>query len=158
MARLLAYLASAALIAGCAAGATGPEFSLAPIVSDKGMVYVYRPVTKFNEGGYANVFVNGEKKFPLRDKGYAVLALAPGTYELKIEGSQFGTNWWPPPATRTLGVEAGQEYFVRVIPALPPGVAPGPHLFTNNISRALVDLVPKAQALAEIRELRLIED
>lgn len=154
----LACMALVALTAGCTAPATGPEFSLAPVAEDKGNVYIYRPYTKFNEGGYPNVFVNGEKKFALKDKGYAVLSLQPGNYELKIEGTTMGTNWWPPAVTRTLGVEAGREYFMRVIPALPSGAAPGPYLFTNNISRALVTLVKREQALSEIRDLRLVEE
>ena len=156
MARFFSGLAIVALTAGCASPATGPQFSLAPVAPDKGTVYLYRPYAKFNDAGYPHVFINGEKKFPLRHMGYAMLALPPGTYEIKFEGAKM--EWWPPAATRTLGVEAGQEYFIRVIPALPPGVQAGPYLFTNNISRAIVDLVPKQEALSQIRELRLIED
>jgi hypothetical protein len=153
-----AALGLSAVLAGCASPATGPEFQLAPTPPDRGAVYIYRPGREFNHGGYPYVFLNGEKKFSLREKGYALLPLVPGNYEIKVEGSQSGTNWWPPPATRTLAVEAGQEYFVRVVPTLPPGTKPGPHLFTNNISRTEIELVPKEQAVREATGLREVSD
>jgi hypothetical protein len=142
-----------ALAAGCAAPASGPEFSLLHAAPDKATLYVYRPSAKFNYGGYPHVFVNGEKKFALKDQGYSVLILEPGTYEIKFEGSKWGTNWWPPPATRTLSVEAGREYFVRAV----PGGAPGPDA-SKTVPSTLVRLVPKQQALAELRRLRLVDE
>ena len=182
MPRIFGYLAVAALIGGCAALASGPEFRLEPVRPDKGMVYIYRPYAEYNRSGYPYVFVNDEKKFPLR-LGYALLALPPGSYGIKIKGS--GMEWGPPVATRTLGVEAGKEYFVRAIPVLPPGdphamrmssmpeslpIEPGevanpllldpeagPHR-TYNLSRTLVELVPKSQALSEIGKLRRIDE
>ena len=146
--------------AGCLSPeAGGPKFSMTPVAPDAATVYVYRPAREFNHGGHAFVFVNGEKKFPLLHKGFKVMRLKPGTYELKVEGSSWETNWWPRPAARTLGVEAGREYFVRAVPALPPGVKAGPHLFReNNVSRTLIELVPPEQALEEIRSLSLVPD
>jgi hypothetical protein len=155
---MLAAVTIVLALAGCASPATGPEFQLMPVPIDKAAIYIYRPDREFNRGGYANVSVNGESKFPLKDQGYAVLLLPPGQYEFKFEGSQSGTNWWPPVATRTLGIEVGREYFVRAIPTLPPGTKPGPHLFKNNVSRTEIELVPKEQALREIAGLRLVHE
>lgn len=143
-------------MAGCAAPLEGPPFKPVAAAPGKAIVYVYRPDRAFNLAGYPEIFINGEKKFPLLNNGYAALVLPPGEYEIKAEGTQFGTNWWPGPTTRTLSVEAGRDYYVRLIPMLPPGVKAGPHLFGNNVSRAVVTLVPREQALKEISTTQLI--
>jgi hypothetical protein len=156
--RIGSALIAAAAIAGCAAPIEGPQFQpIATPAADKATVYIYRPSREFNLAGYPEIFINGEKKFALLNNGYAVLQLVPGDYEIKAEGSRFGTNWWPRPTNRTIAVEAGREYYVRVVPALPPGVQPGPHLFRDdNVSRAVMTLVPRDQALNEISTTQLI--
>lgn len=146
-------------LAGCATSAEGPPFQPMAAAADKATVYVYRPHNDFNFAGYPEIFINGEKKFALLDNGYAALSLPAGEYEIKAEGTRFGTNWWPRPTTRTLSVEAGREYYVRVIPTLPPGVKAGPHLFRDdNVSRAVMTLLPKEQALMEISKTQRLGD
>ena len=86
---------------------TFPEYAI---------VYFYRPYREFNWGGYPYIFVNGMKKFPLKNETYNVLLLPPGEYEIKAEGSTWGTNWYPGPVTGVFAVEAGLEYYLRVIP------------------------------------------
>jgi len=48
------------------------------------------------------------------------LLLPPGEYEIKVEGSTWGTNWYPAPVSRNMVVEAGLEYYLRVIPTTKP--------------------------------------
>ena len=146
------------LIVGYAAAAEDAYFTpLTPLPAEKATVYIYRPAAEFNDAGYPHIFVNGEKqKFRLKNGRYAVLTLLPAEYEIKAQGSRFGTNWWPGPTTRTVTVEAGREYYVRVLPVLPPGVQPGLHLFKkNNVSRTTMTLVPKEQALMDISATKL---
>jgi Protein of unknown function (DUF2846) len=147
------------LIAGCAAAppVDAPRFApMTSVAADKATVYIYRPTAPFNLGGYPEIFLNGEKKFALHSNGYGAFVLPPGEYEIKAEGSRMGTNWWPRPAIRPIVVQAGREYYVRVIPVLPPGVKPGPHLFAeDNVSRTLITLVPKDEALEEIAKTQL---
>jgi hypothetical protein len=146
------------LAVGWLAMAAGPPLAPVTPAADKATLYIYRPSAEFNWAGYPEIYVNGEKKFRLQNGRYAVLTLPPGEYELKAEGSRWGTNWWPGPTVRTLTVKAGHEYYVRVIPVLPPGVKAGPHLFEkNNVSHTLMTLVPKEQALKEIAETRLTQ-
>jgi hypothetical protein len=156
--RVFVGIAAFVLLAGCASPASGPEFKQAALSPHTGTVYIFRPDREFNRGGYPYVYVNGDRKFALKENGYAVLSLPAGNYEFKFEGSQSGTNWWPPPVTRLLGIEAGREYFVRAIPILPPGAKPGLYLFSNNISRTRVDLIPREQALRELATLRSVHD
>ncbi len=145
------------LMASCAAAADGPRFApITPVPADKATVYIYRPYVNFNYGGYPRIFLNGEKKFALRNRRYGVFTLPPGEYEIKAKGSRWGTNWWPRPAVRTLAVKAGREYYLRVIPVLPPGVAVMQLYKKNNVSRTEMTLVPKEQALKEIAETQLI--
>jgi hypothetical protein len=147
------------LMVGCAVAAEDVPFTpLTPLPADKATVYIYRPDAEFNSAGYPRIFINGEKKFDLENGHYGALTLPPGEYEIKAQGSRWGTNWWPGPTTRTITIKAGHEYYVRVIPALPSGVKAGPHLFfEKKVAHTLMTLVPKEQALREITETKLAE-
>lgn len=143
-------IASLLLLAGCAV-ALGPQFQqLEPTSADKATVYVYRPSLDFFRPGHPEVFVNGSRKFALRDGGYSVFTLSPGTYEIKFEGQFLATNWAPPAVTHKLGVEAGREYFIRAYPEKVPG---GP-----LASRTVVSLVQKEQAVQDLKRLSLLTD
>jgi len=137
--------------------ATGPYFS--PLISnesDTAILYVYRPYADFNREGSPELFINGENKGLLRSGGYMGFILPPGVYEIKAEGSTWGTNWWPGPSARALEIEVDQEYYVRVLPVLPPNVEAGAHLFaSNNVSRTKITLVPKGEAQIEIAGTKL---
>jgi hypothetical protein len=145
-----------------------PAFQEATAAPDHALLYVYRPRAAFNGGGSPDVHVGGGKKFSLRTQGYRPFKLMPGDYEIKAECN---INWWPPSAARRLSVLAGQEYYVRITPtlsqdpnaeaALDPdakGLALKPIRGICNQGRTLITLVPKAQALAEISQTRLIVD
>jgi hypothetical protein len=144
-------------VGGCASPrgvGLGPPFEpMAALPADKATVYIYRPARTFGSGSYPEIFLNGEKKMALLENGYGVFILPKGEFEIKVEGD---INWWPPVAARKLSVEAGRDYYVRVVPILPPGVKPGPHLFTNNVSRAEITLIPKNDALRDISQTQLV--
>jgi len=100
---------------------------------------------------WAEVFLNGEKKFNLGNSGYGVFTLPPGEYEIKVEGDPWQTNWAKFPAIRMLAVEAGREYYVRVFIVQKSG----PLLSAGINSYTQITLVPKEQALKEIAETSL---
>ena len=91
-----------------------------------------------------------------------------GEYDIKLEGSMWGTNWWPGPATAKLSVSAGREYYVRILP-LEPGSSIEIGVFEpilifgarnfGHYSKAQTDIraVEKSQALKEIGPTTLIE-
>ena len=149
----------ALLLSACASlgPASGPRFiPLDSSASDKATLYIYRPDVEFNRAGSPEIFLNNEKKALLRSGGYMGFILSPGDYEIKAEGSTWGTNWWPRPAMRTLEVEAGKEYYVHVEPTLPRNVEAGPHLFAkDNVARTIITVIPKEEAIYEIAHTML---
>jgi hypothetical protein len=147
------------VLTGCAtAPKTGPLFSPATgITSDKATLYIYRPEREFNYAGWPLVTVNNEEGVPLMNNGYFVTAVESGDVLIKADGSNFGTNWWPGPAMRSINVEAGKVYYVRLVPHLPPGVTPGPHLFWSDTAKTHIAVMPEQQALTEISSTYLIE-
>ena len=147
------------LISACASlgPASGPAFKPTNInETNNAVLYVYRPDVEFNREGSPEIFLNGEKKALLRAGGYLSFIVPPGEYEIKAEGSTWGTNWWPRLASRTLSVEAGNEYYVRIVPTLPPNVKAGTHLFNeNNVSRTIIKLIQPEEAQKEITNTML---
>ena len=118
----------------------------------RAIVYVYRHVpTPFSFGGYPGIYVNGEWKFDLKDKGYGVITLPPGQHEIKAEGS---AGWWVlAPVTRTIAAEAGREYYVRIRRVILP------NLETGQGSRiAEMIQIPKDEALKELSKNRLVTE
>ena len=146
------------LVAACATlPEDAPPFRLEEPSADTGTVYIYWPERRFNSAGFPDLLLNGEKRLTLLEKGYGVFRLRPGRYEIKVEGSALGNNWYPQPAVATLDVKAGHEYFVRVVPVRPTAkysaaLAEGIHYAQH--SRALIELVPKQDALEEISVAR----
>jgi hypothetical protein len=137
------------------------------IPPDSAIVYFYRPKADFNWAGWAELFIDDEKKFPLVNNSYGYVFLDAGEYDIKFEGSTWGTNWWPGPALARLPVVAGREYYIRIEP-LEPGSTVGTMnwgmlvLITetfSNYSKAQTDIreVEKSQALKEIRLTTLVE-
>lgn len=140
------FTAIVILLAGCVSfgSAHGPQFQEAdPPSSGHAVLYIYRPEKKFNSGGFPYIYLNDEKKLPMRMGGYMIFNLDPGRHEIKAVGSTWGTNWWPGPASRVIELEANQEYFVRVVPVGSPAT--------------LIETVPKNTALDEIYFTRLIQ-
>jgi len=150
----LRFLFVVLLMAGCAGlgPMDGPPFApITPVPAGKATVYVYYPVKVHMFSQWADVFLNGEKKFALGNRGYGVFNLPPGEYEIKVEGDPWKTNWGKFPATRTLAVEAGHEYYVRVFIEMKSG----PLLSAVINAHTRITLVPKEKALIEIAETHL---
>ena len=157
----------APMVAAASAPADAPPFRpLAGAPPDRAVLYVYRPhTTFFNTGGYPYLLVSGQPKLPLKLQGYRSFTLEPGEYEIKAE---CGWNWYPPTASRTLAVQAGREYYVRVVPApgapesesaLDPDAQPARlSPFGCRAGRTVIVLVPKEEALKELAGTRLLSE
>lgn len=147
------------VLAGCSATPpkTGPLFSgAAEIPVDKTALYLYRPEREFNWAGWPIVTVNNDQSVALVNNGYFVFTVEPGSVLIKAEGG-WDEGWWPGPTTRTINVEAGKRYYVRLVPHLPPGVRAGPHLFWSDMAKTHIAVMPEQEALREISSTRLIE-
>ena len=161
-------LGSCALPHPAAPKPTEAQFKQVQTIPDeKALVYFYRPAFTFNWGGYANLFIDDEKQFPLKNNSYGFVFLDGGTYEVKFEGSTWGTNWYPEPAIAELSVEPGREYYIRLLP-LPadspthgkylPGII---HLTVTATAyfnaHTQISQIEKSLALEEIKLTNLVE-
>lgn len=122
------------------------------IPPDRAIVYFYRPRADFNSAGWAELFIDGEKKFPLVNNSYGYVFLNEGEHKIKFEGSMSGTNWWPGPATATISVMAGREYFIRIQP-LEPGSAAFGSPFGSTLVLVTQVFSHYSKAQTEIREV-----
>lgn len=166
----LLILISILILSACAT----PKTTMVPfqrvqnIPPNSAIVYFYRPKVDFNRAGWAELFIDDEKKFPLVNNSYGYVFLNEGKHKIKFEGSMSGTNWWPGPAAATLSVMAGREYFIRIEP-LEPGsavfgsptgstVVLATQMF-SHYSKAQTEIreVEKSQALKEIILIPRIE-
>lgn len=154
------------LMTGCAgAPVDGPRFApITPLPADKATVYIYYPEKAPPLSvSYAEVFINGEKKFNLGFNGYGVFTLPPGEYEIKVEGT-FGTNWLGRAVTRKVVVESGREYYARVGKTMrkPDGEHLPPEIreaaTRRPVTHTEITLVPKMEALAGIAETYLHQE
>src|SRR5262245_10855093 len=149
------FMVSSLLMSGCVyrgAPIDGPTFApITPLPPDEAVVYIYFPVKLHMFPQYAEVFLNGEKKCNLGNQGYGVFRLPPGKYEIEVSGDPATTNWGKYPETRTLVVEAGREYYVRVSLQMQSG----PILSAVVNAQTRIVPVPKEQALKEIAEAKL---
>ncbi len=67
------------LLNACAA--SGPIYQHIDIPSpDKARVYIYRPYQFFNAGGWPEIYVDGNELFSLKNEGYGVVILSPGSH------------------------------------------------------------------------------
>ena len=80
----------AVLLSGCGV-ATGPNFSgLEDPQSDEAILYVFRQQKGLSSRlRYPCVFVNDEKKDPLKVGGYLTYRIAPGATEVRIDECSF---------------------------------------------------------------------
>lgn len=123
---------------------------ISTVSADKSIVYIYRPSREFNSAGWVELFLNDEKKFGLIDNSYGYIILNEGEYNIRAEGSMWGTNWWPSPAGATLSIAAGQIYYIRIVP-LPPGSEVGkPSIYHGGILTATSQFSHYSQAQTEI--------
>lgn len=96
------------VITGCAT--VGPKFSGMPDVSDKALVYVYRP-DKFQNGGISPGFiVDGEERLLIKNNGYTYFYLSPGDHNFSLLLSERYSNIQP----MQLTMLPGKVYYLRV--------------------------------------------
>lgn len=144
---LIIILSVVSGVSGCSA--TGPIFKpIDAISSNVATVYIYRPWQFFNGGGWPELFIDGKKEFALKNGGYGVVYLEPGSHEVKAEGSMLFTNWYPRPISFTYDYQANQEYYIRVTPKLGNMMAVGNSVVVSG--SAQVSIVEKKDALTEI--------
>ena len=105
------------LFSGCTTVETGTKFELlAGEPKDKATLYIYRPKTNFNWGGYPNIYIDNEQKASLANNSYFIAYVMPGEHIIKAEGSTWGTNWYPGPVERKFNFNADSSYYLRVRP------------------------------------------
>jgi len=140
-------------LVGCSA--TGPTFKPESTSnSANATVYVYRPFQYFNAGGWPKIYVNGKEKFSLKNNGYGVIRLKPGSYRIKAEGSMLFTNWYPEPASIKLSVGANKVYYIRVTPQHDSTYATGSTVALTG--SAQIVLVTEAVAKKEISKTKKV--
>lgn len=104
-------------IAGCATVERGDKFQpLGYIPKDKATLYIYRPKTFFNWGGWPDIYIDNELKTSLINNSHFICHLKPGEHLIKAEGSTWGTNWYPGPVERKFTFNAGNSYYLRITP------------------------------------------
>ena len=166
----LLFLIPALILSACSIPkATNVLFQpVQTIPANSSIVYFYRPEAYFNSAGWVELFIDEEMKFALVNNSYGYVVLNEGDYDIKLEGSMWGTNWWPGPATAKLSVASGREIYVRILPLEPgttiemgafePILSFGARTF-GHFSKAHTDIrvMEKNLALKEIRPTTLIE-
>lgn len=78
--RYLLLACAVSALAACAA--TGPLFTPSDVPGGAALLYVYRPDSQALGGRTAAIEVDGRRAVGLKNNGYAVIRLAPGTYEI----------------------------------------------------------------------------
>ncbi len=105
------------LFSGCATVETGDKFhALDHEPTDKATLYIYRPETNFNWGGWPDIYIDNKQETSLLNNSYFIAYLLPGEHIVKAEGSTWGTNWYPGPVERKFTFSAGTSYYLRVYP------------------------------------------
>lgn len=138
-----------------ACSASGPTFKLpGKIPQDVATIYIYRPFLTYNMAGWPDIYLNGEKKFPLKNSSYSVMQLSPGNYEIEAKGSKLLTNWFPKPVSIKYKFTAGKEYFVRVLPKFSESMSIGTVVAVSG--SAQISIIPKNAALKEISDTNRI--
>jgi hypothetical protein len=100
-----------------ACSATGPTFSglNTPANDNEAIVYIYRP-DRFQLGGATpNVDVNGEFIFPLKNNGFNLVRLSPGSHTFELTTSPTWDSYFSPELMPTeLRVKGGEIYFLKL--------------------------------------------
>ena len=134
-------IARLVLCAGLAACAATPDFTPAPLASDLGTVYIYRPANKNERNKSPDVYAGEEKLFALRNAGYGVLLLPPGQHEIVVKNLCF------PAARQTVAVRVGEQVFLRY--SVPDPLRPAPN---ESSGHWLEDLFQLSARTAELKK------
>lgn len=96
------------VLTGCAA--VGPKFSSMPEVSDKSLVYVYRPEVFQNCGISPALMVDHDEKLLIKNKGYTYFYLEPGEHDFALQLSDRYNSVLPTQVT----MQSGKVYYMKV--------------------------------------------
>lgn len=104
------------VFSGCSA--TGPRFDLAKaeVVPPTGsQLYVFRESAFIESGTYPVVLLDGRETGDLRNGGYLVTQLDPGSHELLVQsGGMLRGQWIHGPPRLLLDAEPGKRHYVQV--------------------------------------------
>jgi len=149
--RTILVLLSIFLLTGCAA--SGQNFSTLEAVSNtEGKVYIYRPNKFFQGGTWPTVFINGEKRFELKNQGYIVFNLPPGQHNLKIGKSHLFANWGFDDVEGVLTIKPKERYFLKLDIEFQDMQTYG-NVMSFSGSIALISM-PENKAIAELKPLK----
>jgi hypothetical protein len=110
----LAAIAAALLLAGCAAeGARFERQAAAPLTSEDGVIYVYRPLTSvLGRGEDPYVTIAGERMGRLRAGGYFKKIVPIGEHRVTVQQSVLFLPTWP--ESVDVAVASGAGTYVKV--------------------------------------------
>lgn len=150
MTMLRAALVCIVLVAlyGCAA--SGAKFvGLLVPQHDDSVLYVYRPWDYINAGMAPYVYIDGEERAPLKNGGYQVYRLAPGSYSVITQG--YFWEWNAGRREVTVQLAPGQTAYLK----LASGLAYRDPATGLIIDRAGLHQVSEALAAEELARTRL---
>ena len=146
--QVLATTGVSIFLFGCAA--SGPKFSELPAVKEGGAtVIVYRPHRSVNSAAYPYVYVDGEKRERLLEKGYVSYELTPGEHTIAL----INPAMWDGKQEWKLTATGGQRHFYRVISVFNRFQVVGP--FVSASKTVSIQPVQIESALEDLKDLNL---
>ena len=138
------------LLLGCAA--SGPQFrGLAPVPENAADIVLYRTDDLLDGGSAWRVDLDGKKIAVLRNTGYALVPVAPGSHTLELRAGGLVVSTFFPIAL-PVSVEANARVFVRagvqLGAVIPPAYVGRKHALTQ---------VPLETAMSDLQGLKLSE-
>lgn len=110
--RKVFFVLSVAILGGCAADASGPQFAALPASGDHGVIYVYAPGDFAGYGESPVIEIDGRALGQLKPKGYFATEVSPGTHKVNMRSvlATLRLPGWPTSIT----VPAGGKAYMRV--------------------------------------------
>jgi hypothetical protein len=110
--RRVLFALSVAILSGCAADASGPQFSAVPASEDRAVIYVYAPGDFAGYGESPVIEVDGREIGKLKPKGYFATEVSPGAHKITMRSvlASLRLPGWPTSIT----VPAGGKAYMRV--------------------------------------------
>ena len=125
------------LAAGCA-GSTKFFTALPGVPAGQSNIVVYR-IKRLRAGdAYPHIYLDGEKRFPLRNATYNVLSVRPGKHVVEARGSIL--SWGLPPEAREVDVQPGETAFLKLY--VEPGVFRDNVVFEPADQEAALSVLP----------------
>jgi hypothetical protein len=140
LAKIVRTLVLGLLLSGCASGAKYAEIAttIPPVAPSQGRIYFYRP-SALGAAVQPDIKLNGQKVGSAKPHGFYVVDRAPGDYEVSASTET--------EKKLTFTLEPQQERFVRL-----------KIQFGVFVGRIVPELVDKAEAVEELKDLSFIVD